>query len=113
MGAHSSSTCPGYGYAGVPAEVREHWEMLVGEYIANRESLAVVVVVMDARHPLTPLDLQLLVVAARCRAGRPTFCSPRPTSSRSRPARATLDQRARASWRDLVPQIHGHNSSRA
>lgn len=51
---------PGYGYAGVPGEVRAHWESLVGGYIAERESLAGVVVVMDARHPLTTLDRQLL-----------------------------------------------------
>jgi len=51
---------PGYGYAGVPGEVREHWRGLVGGYIANRESLAAVVVVMDARHPLTELDRTLL-----------------------------------------------------
>src|SRR3954467_12759251 len=51
---------PGYGYAGVPGEVRRHWEGLVGGYIAERESLAGVVVVMDARHPLTALDRQLL-----------------------------------------------------
>ena len=51
---------PGYGYAGVPGEVRDHWQVLVGGYIADRESLAVVVVVMDARHPLMPLDRQLL-----------------------------------------------------
>lgn len=51
---------PGYGYAGVPLDVRRHWEHLVGTYIASRASLAAVVVVMDCRHPLTPLDLQLL-----------------------------------------------------
>lgn len=51
---------PGYGYAGVPGEVRRHWEHLVGSYIATRESLAGVVVVMDVRHPLTALDRQLL-----------------------------------------------------
>jgi GTP-binding protein len=51
---------PGYGYADAPVEVRRHWEMLVGEYIASRDSLAAVVVVMDARHPLTALDLQLI-----------------------------------------------------
>ncbi len=51
---------PGYGYAGVPGEVREHWRHLVGTYIAERSSLAAVVVVMDARHPLTDLDLTLL-----------------------------------------------------
>ena len=51
---------PGYGYAGVPLEVRRHWEALVGTYIAGRSSLAAVVVVMDARHPLTPLDRRLI-----------------------------------------------------
>ncbi len=61
---------PGYGYAGVPGEVRRHWEFLVGSYIANRESLAGVIVVMDARHPLTPLDRRLLDWLRE--AGRPT-----------------------------------------
>ena len=51
---------PGYGYAGVPGEVREHWKHLVGTYVTERESLAVVVVVMDVRHPLTVLDRTLL-----------------------------------------------------
>jgi GTP-binding protein len=51
---------PGYGYAGVPGEVRRHWEGLVGHYIATRNSLAGVVIVMDSRHPLTPLDRRLI-----------------------------------------------------
>jgi GTP-binding protein len=51
---------PGYGYADAPQAVRQHWEMLVGEYIAHRDSLALVVVVMDARHPLMALDRQLI-----------------------------------------------------
>jgi len=51
---------PGYGYAGVPGEVRRHWRELVGGYIAERPSLAAVVIVMDARHPLTDLDLTLI-----------------------------------------------------
>ena len=51
---------PGYGYAGVPGAVRRHWETLVGQYIAARTSLALVVVVMDVRHPLTDLDRRLL-----------------------------------------------------
>ncbi len=51
---------PGYGYAGVPREVRAHWDVLVGEYVFHRETLAGVIVVMDSRHPLTPQDLRLL-----------------------------------------------------
>jgi GTP-binding protein len=51
---------PGYGYAKVPQEIREQWRTLVGSYITSRDTLAGVVLVMDARHPLTQLDLQLI-----------------------------------------------------
>jgi GTP-binding protein len=51
---------PGYGYARVSQSLRAQWAQLVGIYLKDRPSLAAVVVVMDARHPLTPLDRQLL-----------------------------------------------------
>jgi GTP-binding protein len=51
---------PGYGYAKVPQQVREEWRTLVGSYITSRDTLAGVVLVMDARHPLTDLDSQLI-----------------------------------------------------
>src|SRR5260221_12442540 len=38
---------PGYGYADAPGAVRRHWEILVGEYIATRDSLAAAVVVLE------------------------------------------------------------------
>ncbi|HEX6692336.1 MAG TPA: ribosome biogenesis GTP-binding protein YihA/YsxC [Burkholderiales bacterium] len=50
---------PGYGYARVPRAVREQWKALVGAYLESRDPVAVVVV-MDARHPHTDLDAQLL-----------------------------------------------------
>jgi GTP-binding protein len=51
---------PGYGYAKVPQSVRAQWRTMVGSYLGSRDSLAGVVLVMDARHPLTPLDRQLI-----------------------------------------------------
>lgn len=51
---------PGYGYAKVPQALREQWRTLVGSYMRSRGTLAGVVLVMDARHPLTPLDVQLI-----------------------------------------------------
>jgi GTP-binding protein len=51
---------PGYGYARVPKPLREEWGRLVGSYLRDRDTLVAVVVVMDARHPLTVLDWQLL-----------------------------------------------------
>jgi GTP-binding protein len=51
---------PGYGFARVPLVLRAQWRALVGGYLATRSALSAVVLVMDARHPLTPLDTQLL-----------------------------------------------------
>lgn len=82
---------PGYGYAGVPAAVREHWKHLVGTYVSERRSLAGVVVVMDCRHPLTPLDLTLLAWLRE--AGRPTHVLLTKSDKLSKQAaRATLDR---------------------
>jgi len=51
---------PGYGYARVPQALRAQWGQLVEAYLRSRGELAAVVLVMDARHPLTTLDAQLL-----------------------------------------------------
>jgi GTP-binding protein len=51
---------PGYGYAAAPEKERAHWGRLISAYLEGRRSLRGVVVIADARHPLTPLDRQLL-----------------------------------------------------
>ncbi|MBL8250360.1 MAG: YihA family ribosome biogenesis GTP-binding protein [Candidatus Competibacter sp.] len=55
---------PGYGYARVPEAMRQHWKTLVGRYLSERGALRGLMLVMDARHPLTDLDLQLLAACA-------------------------------------------------
>ena len=51
---------PGYGYAKVPASMRAHWQMTLSNYLSHRSTLYGLVLVMDCRHPLTPLDRQML-----------------------------------------------------
>ncbi len=51
---------PGYGYAKVPPDVQQHWEGLLSQYLQVREALSGLVIIMDARHPLTPLDERML-----------------------------------------------------
>lgn len=51
---------PGYGYAKVPEEMRKHWQLVLSAYLSQRMSLHGLVLVMDSRHPLTPLDRQML-----------------------------------------------------
>ncbi len=51
---------PGYGYAAVPAAVKAHWQGVLSAYVGSRKALRGVVLIMDARHPMKPLDVQLV-----------------------------------------------------
>jgi len=51
---------PGYGYAKVPESVRRHWQNLLEVYLSRRENLIGLVLIMDSRHPLKPLDRQMI-----------------------------------------------------
>ncbi|MGA2549901.1 MAG: ribosome biogenesis GTP-binding protein YihA/YsxC [Burkholderiaceae bacterium] len=51
---------PGYGYAQVSRTAQEHWRALLGDYLHLRGELAGLVLVMDARRPLTELDEGLI-----------------------------------------------------
>ncbi|MEH6491706.1 ribosome biogenesis GTP-binding protein YihA/YsxC [Halopseudomonas sp.] len=51
---------PGYGYAKVPLELKEHWKQHLDAYLTQRNSLAGVVLVMDIRHPLSEFDCMML-----------------------------------------------------
>jgi GTP-binding protein len=50
---------PGYGYAKVPEAMRRHWQHFIAKYLAERTPLIGLLLVMDARHPLTELDWQM------------------------------------------------------
>lgn len=51
---------PGYGYAAVSKDERRHWGTLISAYLQDRASLRGLILIMDSRHPLTPLDVQLV-----------------------------------------------------
>jgi len=51
---------PGYGYAKAPLAVRSQWEGLIAPYLQMRSPLAGLVIIMDARHPLTELDVRMI-----------------------------------------------------
>lgn len=51
---------PGYGYAKIPIDVRKHWEVFLSQYLQTRDELVGLVLIMDIRHPLKELDLQML-----------------------------------------------------
>jgi len=51
---------PGYGFAKVPLEMKKKWQQALGEYLEKRQSLKGLVVLMDIRHPLKDLDMDLI-----------------------------------------------------
>ncbi len=51
---------PGYGYAEVSGSAKLHWQRLLGDYVQQREQLAALVLIMDARRPFTELNIQIL-----------------------------------------------------
>ena len=51
---------PGYGFAKAAEATRKTWSDLIGGYLAIRENLTGIVVVMDARRPLMPTDEWLI-----------------------------------------------------
>lgn len=66
---HFMVDLPGYGYAQVPEAIRTHWVKLLGDYLQKRKQIIGLILIMDARHPLKPLDKQMLEFFAT--TGRP------------------------------------------
>jgi GTP-binding protein len=57
---HRIVDLPGYGYAKVAKDIKRDWGILLERYLQERQELAGLVVIMDIRHPLTPLDIRLI-----------------------------------------------------
>ena len=63
---------PGYGFAQVPLAVRLQWQGLLEHYLIRRPNLVGLVLIMDARRPLTELDCKMIDWFAP--TGRPIHC---------------------------------------
>ena len=50
---------PGYGYARVPLEHRDHWKELIEHYLKGRQSLELSFLLIDARRGWMDMDLEL------------------------------------------------------
>lgn len=50
---------PGYGFARVPLDVKARWKRLIDSYLAERQTLEMAVVLLDARRGWMDTDLEL------------------------------------------------------
>ncbi|KAA8983480.1 YihA family ribosome biogenesis GTP-binding protein [Halomonas sp. 22501_18_FS] len=51
---------PGYGFARVSRNTQKQWEKHLGDYLAHRQSLVSMTLIMDLRHPLSEFDAMLI-----------------------------------------------------
>lgn len=51
---------PGYGYAAVGKELKRAWQEFLWHYVTTRPTLVALVLIVDARHGLKSLDIELL-----------------------------------------------------
>lgn len=51
---------PGYGYAEAPKDMLRQWAFLVNDYLRGRATLKRVLVLVDSRHGLKPVDLEIM-----------------------------------------------------
>ncbi len=85
---------PGYGFAKAPLAQQHGWQRLIGGYLAQREQIAGLVLIMDIRHLFTPLDVQMLNWYRN--ANRPVMLLLSKADKLARGARMAALQQARA-----------------
>ena len=94
---------PGYGYAAVPEKVRRDWQGLIEHYLKRRESLMGLVLIMDSRRPLTPLDRTMIDWFVP--SGRPMHVLLTKSDKLSRGAATATLQDVRRQLAPLGPQV--------
>ncbi|MDH3637388.1 MAG: ribosome biogenesis GTP-binding protein YihA/YsxC [Gammaproteobacteria bacterium] len=97
---------PGYGYARVPQALQEHWRHTIEAYLSTRSALKGLVLLMDARRPLTPLDNQMLTWSAA--ATLPTYVLLTKADKLGRGAMADTLRRVRNTVADYSADVVVH-----
>ncbi|MXP26110.1 YihA family ribosome biogenesis GTP-binding protein [Altererythrobacter indicus] len=60
---------PGYGFAKAPVKVVEKWKKLVRDYLRGRVVLKRTLVLIDSRHGLKPVDLEMMEMLDQAAVG--------------------------------------------
>ncbi len=94
---------PGYGFAQVPLAVRLQWQGLLEHYLGRRPNLVGLVLIMDARRPLTELDWKMIGWFAP--TGRPIHCLLTKSDKLTRQEQAKTLRETQAALADFKDQI--------
>ncbi|MGH8672334.1 MAG: ribosome biogenesis GTP-binding protein YihA/YsxC [Burkholderiales bacterium] len=96
---------PGYGHAAAPRSLRATWDALIGSYLMERRSLAAVVVLTDARRPLTANDRHFLEWLRPVSASRLVLLSKADKLSRAERLNALAASRAALDAAAMVSEV--------
>ncbi len=94
---------PGYGYADVPLPIRKQWQGLLEHYLTRRQALAGLVMIMDARRPLTELDRQMINWFGP--TGKPIHCLLTKADKLTRQEQTKILNEVRAEFTDTGSQV--------
>lgn len=97
---------PGYGYAAVPKELKRHWQEFLARYLATRQALVGLVLVIDVRHGLAALDLQLL--ESYLPSGRPVLLLATKCDKLTPSAQRTAERNLTRAIAEVFPAHAGH-----
>jgi GTP-binding protein len=98
---------PGYGYAAVAREIKRGWQDFLWQYVTTRPSLTALVLVVDSRHGLKQLDLDVL--GEFVPSSRPILIlatkADKLNTTGQRTALATIESQLREAFPTGTPQI--------
>jgi GTP-binding protein len=98
---------PGYGYAAVARSIKQSWQDFLWHYVSTRPTLVGLVLVMDSRHGVKPLDEQLLAIFLP--SGRPVLIlatkSDKLSRNEERAAVATIRRQVATAFPDQARQV--------
>jgi GTP-binding protein len=93
---------PGYGFARVADSMRAGWEQLIGGYLAERQSLTGLFLIVDARRGLNDGDEQVLALAASYGLPVHILLSKADKLKRGQAAKALMEARRQVAGRASV-----------
>jgi GTP-binding protein len=97
---------PGYGYAAVAKDIKQVWQDFLWDYVSTRGTLVGLVLVVDSRHGLKPLDL--VVLDSYVPSGRPVLVLATKSDKLNRAEQAKA---ARSIRTELASRYPAHASS--
>src|SRR5664279_3521989 len=98
---------PGHGYAAVAKSIKRGWQEFLWHYVTTRSSLVALVLLVDSRHGLKDLDLEIL--SQFVPSGRPVLIlatkADKLTTGAQRAAVAGIAEQIRAAYPLGAPQV--------